>query len=63
MSSGPPNNLPPISPEDYQTNMARIEQARKVLDTYAAMNEEARQKYQAYEQDLARKIAEGDNAR
>ncbi|KAF8634795.1 hypothetical protein AX15_000709 [Amanita polypyramis BW_CC] len=64
MSSGPPNNFPTvISPDDYQANMARIEQARRMLDTYTTMNEEAKKKFEEYEQDLARRIAEGDKAR
>ncbi|KAF8638595.1 hypothetical protein AX17_002136 [Amanita inopinata Kibby_2008] len=57
-------DIPPLmSPEDYQANAARIEQARALLDRYAAMNEEARMKYEQVERDLARRVEEGERAK
>lgn len=48
--------------DDYQANLAQIERARQVLDAYQTMNEDAKNKFE-YQQELARKIAEGDRAR
>jgi hypothetical protein len=55
--------VPVINSEvDYQNNRVFLEKARQAIEEYAAMNEEAKLKYE-YEQDLSRKIADGERAR
>jgi hypothetical protein len=62
MSSGPPINIAKVtSEEEYQHNKDRLEKARRLLEAYDSMNEDAFRKHR--EEELARKIAEGEKAR
>lgn len=63
MSSGPPVPIIPqvTSAQEYQFNKKRLEKARKLLEMYDSMNEDAFRKHR--EEELAQKIAEGEKAR
>ncbi|KAG6850924.1 hypothetical protein H0H93_006750 [Arthromyces matolae] len=67
MSQDPSNNkfdlvdFRIVSPQEYQANLRRVEEAQAQLDHYRAMNEAAKEAYDK-EQDLLRKIREGKEA-
>lgn len=52
-----------IGEEEYRLNQLRIDEARRYIDNWDAMNEQAKKEYDQMQADLQRKIREGEEAR
>jgi hypothetical protein len=63
MSGGPNNAVLVIGDEEYRLNQLRIEEARRYIDSWDAMNEQGKREYNQVQQDLQKKIQEGEEAR
>ena len=62
MSYGPPVNTPKVSSQDqYRYNKEQVEMAKRALEQFESMNENAWRQHR--EEELARKISEGERAR
>lgn len=68
MSTGPPtttnsSSQAGINDDLYRHNQRRIEQLQKVVADWSRMNEEGNRTYHERQNELQRKIREGDEAR
>lgn len=63
MSNQGENPVLIIGDEEYRLNQRRIEEARRYIDNWDAMNEHAKREYDQMQAKLQRQVEEGEKAR
>lgn len=63
MSVGRPNPDIIIGEDVYRQNQADIQEAQALVDAWRARNEQGKRMYDMYQDELARKIKEGEEAK
>ena len=54
---------PPVAPEDYLVNKAKIAEAKALISAYEEMNEAGKESHDVFTRELEQKIKEGEQAR
>ena len=54
---------PPVAPEEYLLNKAKIAEAKALISAYEEMNEAGKQSHDEISLELEQKIREGEQAR
>ena len=54
---------PPVAPEEYLLNKAKIAEAKALISAYEEMNEAGKQSHDELARELEQKIREGEQAR
>ena len=57
------NIAPPVAPEEYFINKAKIAEAKALISAYEEMNEAGKQSHDELARELEQKIREGEQAR
>ena len=57
------NLVPPVAPEEYLVNKAKIAEAKALISAYEEMNEAGMQSHDEIARELEQKIREGEQAR